>query len=190
MNKNKSLSVGVVRTQDEFEIWEQESNDEEYKPTRKELKEIQSKQLRDQSVSPEEKKKIEKQITYDNIDMYNPYRNQSNVHLGDISKSFRWIETEVLLELIKTKISSCEWSVFFYILHLTRGHCNRNKYYRLTHDFPINELKEMTGFSRTSINRSIKSLCDKHMIYMVVERDVKKYGINFRYDTWISSNIS
>lgn len=190
MKKNKSLSVGVVRTQDDFEIWEQESNDEDYKPTRKELKEIERKNMCNIDLSPEEKKKIDKQMTYDNMDMSNPYRDQSNVHLGYISKSFRWIETEVLLELIKTKISSCEWSVFFYILHLTRGHCNRNKYYRLTHNFPIDELKEMTGYSRTSITRSIKSLSDKHMIYMVVERGVKKYGINFRYDTWISSNIS
>lgn len=191
MKTNNKLSV--KERQDDFEIWEQESESDGQIITRKELKELYNKKLQDPSLlsKKETRNDIITLITHDNLDQFNPYRNQSNVHLGYISKSFRWIETEVLLELIKSKMSSCEWSVFFYICHLTRGYCKmKTRYYRTIYDFPIYEIVEMTGYSRTSITRSIRSLKDRHMIYEVIDRGVVKYGINFRYDTWISSDVS
>lgn len=173
------------------EIWEQEDDNDNPILTKEEIKSGYKKKLQKSisSYSQEEQKKIEKQMTYDLLDSSNPYREMSNLHLGDMSKSFRWIETDVLLELIKTKLSSSEWSVFFYILHFTRGHC-KNKFYRTVDHFPMDEIIEYTGLSKSSISRSIKSLEEKHMIYEVVERGIKKYGINFRYDTWISNDLS
>jgi hypothetical protein len=119
MKTNNDL---YVEEKNDFEIMESESYDDSPIVTKKEIEDEYKKKLKKSvsSYSPEEKKKIQKQMTYDLLDISNPYRKMSNVHLGNISKSFRWIETEVLLELIKTKLSSSEWSVFFYILHLTR----------------------------------------------------------------------
>lgn len=140
--------------------------------------------------SREERIKKDKKRTYNDLDDKNPYRDNSSLDLGEMRQHWRWIETDVLLELIKSKISSSEWSIILYILHLTRGHCNKNKYYRTIESFPMDEIEEYTGLSKSSISRSIKSLEEKHMIYKVVERGIKKYGINFRYDTWISNDLS
>ena len=180
----KTNNISEKVEQNMCDIWEQEDRNDVPVFTRKEIQDEYKKKL--PKSSPEQKKKIEKQMTYENLDISNPYRNSSSLHLGDMSKSFRWIETDVLLKLIKSKLSPSEWSVFFYILHITRGHCNRNKYYRTVDNFPIDEFVEMTGFSSSSIRRSIGSLKEKRMIYEVVERGITKYGINFRYDTWIS----
>lgn len=138
--------------------------------------------------SREEIDKKNKKRTYNDLDRYNPYREDSSMDLGEMSQSFRWIETDVLLQLIQSKLSSSEWSVFFYILHLTRGHCNNNKCYRTIFNFPIDEIEEHTKLSPSSIRRSIKSLEEKHIIYRVEYRGVVSYGINFRCDTWISSD--
>lgn len=132
--------------------------------------------------------KKNKKRTYNDLDRYNPFREDSSMDLGEMSQSFRWIETDVLLQLIQSKLSSSEWSVFFYILHLTRGHCNNNKCYRTIFNFPIDEIEEHTKLSPSSIRRSIKSLEEKHIIYKVDYRGIVSYGINFRCDTWISNN--
>lgn len=138
--------------------------------------------------SREEIYKKNKKRTYNDLDRYNPYREDSSMDLGETKQSFRWIETVVLLQLIQSKLSSSEWSVFFYIFHLTRGHCNKNKYYRTIFNFPIDEIEEYTKLSPSSIRKSIKSLEEKHIIYRVEYRGVVSYGINFRCDTWISSD--
>jgi len=127
---------------------------------------------------------------YNNLDLKNPYRENSSLDLGEMKKSFRWIETEVLMEMIKSGMLSGEGSVFFYILHFTRGYCNKNGYYRTIEYFPIDEIMENTGLSKTTVNRSLKTLQDRQMIYKVKERGIVKYGINFRYDTWVSNNLS
>lgn len=138
--------------------------------------------------SREERIKKDKKRTYNDLDRYNPYREDSSMDLGEMKQSFRWIETVVLLQLIQSKLSSSEWSVFFYILHLTRGYCDKNKGYKTYEYFPIDEIEEYTKLSPSSIRRSIKSLEEKHIIYRVEYRGVVSYGINFRCDTWISNN--
>ena len=187
METNNKLSENDEQKM--FDIWEQESKDDVQIPTRKEInEEYRKKSLKSVTSSPEEYEKIQKQMTYDFLDSQNPYREMSNLHLGDMRKSFRWIETDVLLQLIKTKLSSSEWSVFFYIFHLTRGHCYKNKYYRTIYDFPIDEIQEMTGLSKSTVTRSIDKLKKKQILYEVKERGIKKLGINFRYDTWVSGD--
>jgi len=131
--------------------------------------------------SKEEMKKYEKQSVFKNLDKDNPYRNSSSLDLGEVKKNgWRWIETDVLLGLIKTKISSSEWCVFFYIFHLTRGFK-----YRSVYNFPIEEIQKHTGLSESSVRRSIKSLLKKKMIYQIEKRGVVYFGINFYYDTWV-----
>lgn len=131
--------------------------------------------------SKEEIKKNEKRSVYNKLDPLNPHRGSSSLDLGEVrERGFRWIETDVLLGLIKTKISSSEWCVFFYIFHLTRGF-----YYRSVYNFPIEEIQEHTGLSKSSVRRSIKSLLQKKMIYQIEKREVVYFGINFRYDTWV-----
>ena len=137
-------------------------------------------------------KRQDKEKYYNNLDMKNPYKKHSSLKLTETMKSYRWIETELLLKLIQSKISSSEWSVFMYILHRTRGYCNHNGFYRHLDSIPIKLFEKSTGLKKPTIYRSIKSLMNKHMIYEVEEENLRGvtlyHGINYYYDTWISKD--
>lgn len=137
-------------------------------------------------------KRQDKEKYYNNLDMKNPYRKESSLDISKTMKSYRWIETDLLLKLIQSKISSSEWSIFMYILHRTRGYCNSKGFYRHLDSIPIKLFEKSTGLKKPTIYRSIKSLMKKHMIYEV-EEDTSRgvyvfHGINYRYDTWISKD--
>jgi predicted transcriptional regulator len=119
------------------------------------------------------------------LDNKNPFRTLSEIDLNETRKSFRWIETEVLLSLMKSGITSSDWSVFMYILHRTRGHCNKNKYYRHSESISIEDFIENTNLSKTTVYKSMNRLKKKQMIYEYTEGRSIMTGINFRYDTWM-----
>lgn len=123
------------------------------------------------------------------MDVDNPYRKQSSLDLSQTIKSYRMIEKTLLLELIKSKIPSSEWSIFMYILHRTRGYRNKKGFDRQLDSIPIKMFEKSTGLHKKTIYKSIQSLIDKHMIYCVINETVKGttifHGINYRYDTWI-----
>lgn len=137
-------------------------------------------------------KRQDKEQYYNNRDRENPYRESSSLDISKTMKSYRWIETELLMELIKSKITSSEWSIFMYILHRTRGYCDHNGFYKHLVGIPIRLFEKSTGLKKSTIYRSIKSLIKKRMIYEVEIDDLKgvytSLGINWRYDTWIYKN--
>jgi hypothetical protein len=94
----------------------------------------------------EENKVVEKKKSDGRPDNYlddkNPWQKSSKIDLNETRKSFRWIETEVLLSLIHSSITGSDWSVFMYILHRTRGYCNKKKYYRHAESISIDEMVE------------------------------------------------
>lgn len=47
-----------------------------------------------------------------------------------------------------------------------------------------------TGLSRSGIYRVLHSLSDKKIIYSVNDKERIKYGINYRYDTWVQCNVA
>lgn len=108
-----------------------------------------------------------KRSVYDGLDIDNPYREHSSVDLGDLKKYFRMIETPVLEKLIKYGLSGSEWSIFMYILDRTRGHMNKQGYYRHTDTISIQDYIDNTGLSKKTIYKNLKSLGDKHIIYEV-----------------------
>jgi DNA-binding transcriptional ArsR family regulator len=176
---------------EELKSMDKPNNNQGNEKTMKEMKQKSDEECQNKILNipnREEINKKNKKRIYNDLDRYNPYREDSSMDLGEMSQSFRWIETDVLLQLIQSKLSSSEWSVFFYILHLTRGHCNKNKYYKTIENIPMYEIEEYTKLSPSSIRRSIKSLEEKHIIYRVEFRGIVSYGINFRCDTWISNN--
>ena len=70
-------------------------------------------------LSKEDRDKRDKITIYNTLDENNPYRNSSKLHLGKMwAESWRWIETDVLLALIQSRLSSAEMSVFLYTFHL------------------------------------------------------------------------
>ena len=134
-----------------------------------------------------EKKKKKSDGRLDNyLDDKNPWQKSSKIDLNETRKSFRWVETEVLLALTRSKITGSDWAVFMYILHKTRGHCNKNKHYRHAESISIDEIVEYTDLSKSSVYNSLNRLKKRQMIYEYTEgRGAIKDGINFRYDTWL-----
>ena len=126
-----------------------------------------------------------KRSVYDGLDIDNPYREGSSVDLGDLKKSFRMIETPVLLKLIKYGLSSSEWSIFMYILDRTRGHMKKDGHYRHTDSISLQDYTDNTGLSKKTIYKNLKSLGDKHIIYEVEKGRSIITGINWRYDKWL-----
>ena len=135
-------------------------------------------------LTEDQKKKIQKDLYYDTLDVDNPFREDSDVDLSESKNDFRWIETEALKTLMKSGLSGSEWSVFFYILHRTRGYCNKLGYYTQTEVITIEEIKEYTGLTENTVYRVLGSLKHKQMIYTVKKGREVKTGVNFRYDTW------
>lgn len=128
-----------------------------------------------------------KGVDFNHLDFYNPYRDLSRIDLHEEKRNWRWIETNVLKELMKSKLSGSEWSIFFSILHRTRGYCNKKSgFHNLIRDIPMTDIVSDTGMSRTTFYRTIESLMKKRIIYEVTEQRTgkTKIGINFRYDTW------
>jgi DNA-binding MarR family transcriptional regulator len=147
----------------------------------------------------EEQKFIPKGFLHDFYDEDNPYRSESKVNLDDTSKNFRWIETDLLLELIKKDIPSSQLRIWFYILHMTRGYnLNKNsivhsggkeykttKLHRHTHYIKNKHILKNTGLPKSTVSEGIKRLLDRKMIYEVYDKDDERLlGCNFRYDTW------
>lgn len=132
-------------------------------------------------------KKVESKFSWNHLDWNNPYRRESKIDLEKEKKhGFRWIETNVLMELIKSKISGTEWSLFMYLIHMTRGYSNRTNGFRnMTRQIPISKVATDTGIPRTSVYRNLDSLNDKKMTYVITDKyGVEKVGVNLRYDTW------
>jgi len=128
---------------------------------------------------------------YDKKDVYNPYKTLSNLILDETMKSFRWIETDLLLTLIKKKTSSSELRIWLYILHMTRGFNEGKegedikKMYRHMYYIENHEIVEMTGLSSSSVSEGLTKLKEKKMIYETYDRGGKRLlGCNYRYDTW------
>lgn len=138
-------------------------------------------------LTTEEKKEQEKRIKnriHDDLDRSNPYKKESNVKLSEGLYNYRWIETELLKKLMKSGLNGSEWSVLFYILHRTRGYCNKNRFYKHTEDISIEEIQEYTKLSVPTIYKTLKNLSNKKLVYEVKKGRTYKIGINYYYDTW------
>jgi DNA-binding transcriptional ArsR family regulator len=55
----------------------------------------------------------------------------------------------------------------------------------MVREISISRIVSDTGIPRTSIYRTLTSLKEKRLIYVVTNKDgVEKIGVNLRYDTW------
>lgn len=135
-------------------------------------------------------------------DPHNPDRNISKVNPNDElapkkmkalkgklkykSEGYRMIETSVLRKFYRAGLSGCEMSIFLFILDNTRGFRKPGIWETEGIYFTQSKLVEVVGKSKGYINKSLRSLIEKHLIYPYIdEKDgLLKYGINFRHDTW------
>lgn len=130
--------------------------------------------------------KSKRLFEYNGLDFNNPYRDESRLDLDEeYDNGFRRIETSVLFALMGKKLTGYEWSIFFYILHKTRGFSNMKNKFTIEVEMKIPRAIKETGLSRSGIYRVLNSLSDKKIIYSVNDKERIKYGINYRYDTWI-----
>lgn len=131
-----------------------------------------------QDLPEEEREKLKKDYIYDHLDIKNPYRKDSSVNLSKEIKNFRRIETNVLLNLIKSNLNGSEFRVLFYVIHRTRG------FEKHVVKISIKDIQEYTDISKPNIYKTVTSLLNKHILYGKKEDNFYHLGFNFRYDTW------
>ena len=139
--------------------------------------------------TPVSEKKKKRNYRYDSFDKNNPYKSESTLDLDDeYDNGFRQIETSILMSLLKKDLTVNEMKIFFYILHKTRGYSNpKNKWCYWENHISKKDILRDLGIPRSTIDRTMKSLREKQMIYSYNHPKYEKTditGINYRYDTW------
>ena len=165
-----------------------ELNDDEYSNQESDDDEVDTK-LEEQKKRTARMKQKNRKISFNSLDIgKNPYYSESKLNLDDeYDNGFRQIETNLLLELLKKDMTATEMKVFFYILHRTRGFCNdRNKCCYWHRYISTKEIIEAINGKKSTVDRALKSLSDKHIIYSIKNEayDRKLTSINYRFDTW------
>jgi len=191
-NSNETFYIPTEDDLDEFEYAEyQKWKDlENLKPQQRQNRltsnEKYQELTRGKDLTEEQKKEIRRKLQHNYVDLSNPYRKDSSLDLYDTMQEYRWIETGLLLKLIKIDLSSSDLRVFFYILNRTRGYCNKNKFYKHMESITNKDIQEYTNLTRSTVFRSLKNLKMKHIVYESLKEGKTLIGINYRWDTWIN----
>jgi hypothetical protein len=184
--KKRFLKQGEAWDEEDEELWRQlDSLDDDKETSKVEVDHKEKEIEREKDLARYKKINSKRGFYYNCLDFKNPYRDQSQLDLDEVyDNGFRRIETKVLFELMRKKLTGYEWSIFFYILHKTRGFSNMKNKFRIEEEIKIRKAIKETGLSRSSIYRVLNSLSDKKIIYSIDDNGRIKYGINYRYDTW------
>ena len=122
--------------------------------------------------------------------MKNPYKKYSKIN-PQVEDGFRQINSSVLIALAKSGLKGSEYSIVLVIIDKTWG------YKKLEDCISTSQIQELSGLSVSSIQRSIKLLKEKRIIYYESSgiktrkgSPIKRFTFNKHYDTWLINNNS
>jgi phage replication O-like protein O len=96
---------------------------------------------------------------------------------------YTWIANEILEHMAKIKLSPTQYRLLFVIWRFTYG------FSRKEHDMSLTFLSNATGCDKRQIQRELKGLEDKHIIYQnIANGKFRKISFNKNYESWIGEN--